>query len=340
MRNLGYCNFAKTVLMLLVVLCHSAAFYGGNWFRVCTASETNEVLAILSSWLGTFHVEGFTLISGYIYYYIKYEKEGYQDFRKYIKNKFKRLLVPYIAISLFWIIPIGAFFYSYSLIDVIEDYALGESPSQLWFLLMLFNVFVIYDYILTKIKCGQIVLVFILFASGIVLGNVVPNIFQIMTSMRYLLFFYIGCMIRKKYSDMQSDKMLIFGIIFLFVNLVFFTLLNTDIFENGIIGKVMSLLSRNLCDVSGAIMAFLLLSYLASKLRWDNKIFTNLTIVSFPIYLFHQQIIYVLLWNFQSFINSYVMCALNFLLSILVSYYISLILMKHKFTRFLIGIKQ
>lgn len=151
MRNLSYCNFAKTVLMLLVVLCHSAAFYGGNWFRVCTVSETNEVLAILSSWLGTFHVEGFTLISGYIYYYIKYEKEGYQDFRKYIKNKFKRLLVPYIAISLFWVIPIRTFFYSYSLIDVVKDYALGESPSQLWFLLMLFNVFVIYDYILNPL---------------------------------------------------------------------------------------------------------------------------------------------------------------------------------------------
>lgn len=339
MRNLSYCNFAKTVLMLLVVLCHSAAFYGGNWFRVCTVSETNEVLAILSSWLGTFHVEGFTLISGYIYYYIKYEKGGYQDFRMYIKNKFKRLLVPYIAISLLWIIPIGTFFYSYSLIDVIKDYALGESPSQLWFLLMLFNVFVIYDYFLTKIKRGQIVLVFIIFIGGIVLGSVCPNIFQILTSMRYLLFFYSGCMIRKKYSDMQSDKMLIFGILFLLVNLVFFTLLNLDIFANGIIGKVMSLLSRIICDVSGAIMAFLLLSFLASKLRWDNKLFTNLTIVSFPIYLFHQQIIYVLLWNFQSLINPYVMCALNFLLSILVSYYISLMLMKHKVIKFLIGIK-
>lgn len=339
MRNLSYCNFAKTVLMLLVVLCHSAAFYGGNWFRACTVSETNEVLAILSSRLGTFHVEGFTLISGYIYYYIKYEKEGYQDFRKYIKNKFKRLLVPYIAISLLWIIPIGTFFYSYSLIDVIKYYALGESPSQLWFLLMLFNVFVIYDYILTKIKRGQIVLVFIIFIGGIVLGSFCPNIFQILTSMRYLLFFYIGCMIRKRYSDMQSDKMLIFGILFLLVNLVFFTLLNLEIFADGIIGKVMTLLSRNLCDISGAIMAFLLLSFLASKLRWDNKLFTNLTIVSFPIYLFHQQIIYVLLWNFQSFINPYVMCALNFLLSILVSYYISLMLMKHKVTKFLIGIK-
>ena len=325
--------------MLLVVLCHSAAFYGGNWFRVCTVSEVNEVLAILSSWLGTFHVEGFTLISGYIYYYIKYEKGGYQDFRKYVRNKSKRLLVPYITISLLWVIPIGVFFYSYSLVEVIKDYVLGESPSQLWFLLMLFNVFVIYDCILTRISVGKIVLVFILFVGGVVLGNVCPNIFQILTSMKYLLFFYIGCIIRKRYPDMQSDKMLIFGIMFLLVNLVFFAILNLEIFVDGIIGKVMALLSRNLCEISGAIMAFLLLSFLASKLRWDNKLFTNLTIVSFPIYLFHQQFIYVLLWNFQSFVNSYIMCCVNFLFSILASYYISRMLMKFKVVKHLIGVK-
>lgn len=154
MNNLSYCNFAKTVLMLSVVLCHSAAFYGGNWFNACTVVETNKVLTLLSSWLGTFHVEGFTLISGYIYYYIKYEKDGYQDFGKYIKNKYKRLLVPYIAVSCFWVIPIGAIFYSYSLIDIVKNYALGESPSQLWFLLMLFNVFIIYDSIITKFNRG------------------------------------------------------------------------------------------------------------------------------------------------------------------------------------------
>lgn len=154
MNNLGNCNFAKTVLMLFVVLCHSAAFYGGNWFSACPTSEINTFLALLSSWLGTFHVEGFTLISGYIYYHIKYEKKGYPDFREYIRNKSNRLLIPYVSISLFWVIPIGSIFYSYSFYDVIEKYVLGESPSQLWFLLMLFNVFLIYDYVIAKLNWG------------------------------------------------------------------------------------------------------------------------------------------------------------------------------------------
>lgn len=340
MNNLSYCNFAKTMLMLSVVLCHSAAFYGGNWFNACTVSETNRVLTLLSSWLGTFHVEGFTLISGYIYYYIKYEKKGYQDICKYIKNKYKRLLVPYIAVSLFWVVPIGSLFYSYSTIDIVEMYVLGKSPSQLWFLLMLFNVFIIYDSIITKFnRGGQFLLVIIFFISGFVLGKIFPNIFQLLTSMRFLLYFYIGCIIRKKYPNIQPNKMLLLGIIFLIINLTCFTFLNLDLSINVNIIKGINLIVRCICEISGAIMAFLLLSYCASKIHWENKFVTNLTIVSFPIYLFHQQIIYVLLWNFQSMINPYIMSALCFLCSIIVSYCISLILMKYKVTKNLIGIK-
>lgn len=340
MNNLNYCNFAKTVLMLFVVLCHSVAFYAGNWFTVCPAFETNRVLGTLATWLGTFHVQGFTLISGYIYYYIKNEKKGYQDFRMYISNKFKRLLIPYISISLFWVIPFGFLFYSYGLIDILDNYILGKSPSQLWFLLMLFNVFVIYDIIIERLRGAyQILFIALLFVGGISLGIVFPNVFQILTSMRFILFFYIGYMIRKKYPDLQPDSMLRYGIIFLLLNISFFTLLNFDISDNSIVAKGISLIEKNICDVCGAVMAFLLLSYIASQCRWETSFFRTLSIVSFPIYLFHQQIIYVLLWNFQSLLNPYLMCAINLLGSLLISYSISIILMKHGVTKKIIGIK-
>lgn len=340
MNNLNYCNFAKTVLMLFVVLCHSAAFYAGNWFTVCPASETNRVLGTLATWLGTFHVQGFTLISGYIYFYIKNEKKCYLDFRMYISNKFKRLLIPYISISLFWVIPFGSLFYSYGSIDILNNYVLGESPSQLWFLLMLFNVFVIYDIIVARLRGAyQILFIVLLFVGGISLGKLIPNVFQILTSMRFILFFYIGCLIRKKYSDLQPDRMLRYGIIFLLLNISFFTLLNLNVSDNSIVAKGISLIAKNICDVCGAIMSFLLLSYIASKCRWETSFFRTLSIVSFPIYLFHQQIIYILLWNFQSSLNPYLMCAINLLGSLLVSYSISMVLMKQSVTKKIIGIK-
>ena len=141
--NLSYCNFAKTVLMLIVVLCHSAVFYGGNWFTVLEPTQTNQYLTSLSSWLGTFHVQAFTLISGYIFYFLRKESGRYSDFKSFIINKARRLLVPYFAVSLFWVIPIGCMFYNYTINEVFNQFVLVQSPAQLWFLLMLFNVFMI-----------------------------------------------------------------------------------------------------------------------------------------------------------------------------------------------------
>lgn len=171
------------------------------------------------------------------------------------------------------------------------------------------------------------------------MGKIFSNVFQILTSMRFLLFFYIGCIIRKKHPNIQSNIMLLYGLLFLIINLICFTFLNIDLSINVNIIKGINLIVRCICEVSGAIMAFLLLSCCASKIHWEHKFVTNLTIVSFPIYLFHQQIIYVLLWNFQSMINPYIMCTLNFLCSIIVSYCISLTLMKYKVTKNIIGIK-
>ena len=250
------------------------------------------------------------------------------------------MLIPYISISLFWVIPFGFLFYSYGPIDVLYNYVLGESPSQLWFLLMLFNVFVIYDIIVERLRGAyQILFIALLFVGGISLGKVFPNVFQILTSMRFILFFYIGCMIRKKHPDLQPDSMLRYGIIFLLLNIFFFTLLFFDISDNSIVAKGISLIAKNICDVCGTVMAFLLLSYIASKCRWETSFFRTLSIVSFPIYLFHQQIIYVLLWKYQSLLNPYLMCAINLLGSLLISYSISIILMKHGVTKKIIGIK-
>lgn len=66
-RSLETLDLIKIVLMASVVLSHSVAFYGGGWFAPCILINDNEYLGIFSKWLGTFCVEGFTLVSGYIY---------------------------------------------------------------------------------------------------------------------------------------------------------------------------------------------------------------------------------------------------------------------------------
>ena len=162
-RDLNYdlllCSFSKVVLLLLVVICHSGSFWCGDWFSVIQPVDDNTFLSYLSKWLGTFHIFGFALISGYIYYYIRYEKLSYEYFSVFLKNKTQRLLVPYAFVCLFWVIPISYLFYHYPGNVIISKFLLGKGPSQLWFLLMLLWTFV-FSYYLSDFYRRHIILSF------------------------------------------------------------------------------------------------------------------------------------------------------------------------------------
>lgn len=48
----------------------------------------------------------FIFISGFIYSYNKLERDKYSDKNLFIENKFKRLIIPYILVGVFYVIPI------------------------------------------------------------------------------------------------------------------------------------------------------------------------------------------------------------------------------------------
>ena len=97
--ELRNCNFVKTVLMILVVLYHGRVFWTEGWFSVLSPDISCKALGVFSKWLNTFHIYGFTLASGYIYYHIRYEKGRYDRFIPFVLNKAKRLLIPYYFIN-------------------------------------------------------------------------------------------------------------------------------------------------------------------------------------------------------------------------------------------------
>lgn len=142
-RELNNCNFVKTILMIIVVLYHCMIFWTGTWFNE-TPVYSSALLKFLSQWLNSFHIYGFALVSGYLFYFSRYEKRSYEKFIPFIINKAKRLLVPYWAISFIWVIPISSIFFGFSIERILKNFILGFAPEQLWFLLMLFNVFLIF----------------------------------------------------------------------------------------------------------------------------------------------------------------------------------------------------
>lgn len=67
-NNLNNSVFVKTILMLLVILGHACAFWSGHWFTENPAIQS-QGLNILYSWVNSFHIFAFALVSGYIFTY-------------------------------------------------------------------------------------------------------------------------------------------------------------------------------------------------------------------------------------------------------------------------------
>lgn len=270
---------------------------------------------------------------------------GYSSYKNLIKNKAKRLLIPYIFTVIVWVIPIELLLSSHrGDRSFFHLYVLGEGPSQLWFLLMLFDVFIIVYPIRNMLlkPFNGLVLSMIFYGAGVI-GNVIfPNIFQIWTSFQYILFFYIGMHIRIRQDEGKSFLMnkIPWWIWIIIHELVFILYFPIQDLDNGIFEKLVRKGFMMIYYVIGAISAFVILQKIAEWIPWKKqKFFRILSMFSMPMYLFHQQIIYfVILW-LDGRVSPGLNAAANFIISFSVSLIISRILMEFKTTRFLIGEK-
>lgn len=199
-KQLENCTFVKTVLMLLVILYHSCAFWTGSWFPAMEQAKMAPVLGLFAQWLNSFHVYTFALVSGYLFSYLKYEKRKYESLALFVGNKAKRLLVPYVTVSIVWAIPVGQYFYHYGAGEIITRYALATSPSQLWFLMMLFWCF-IGAWLLSRAIENNSVLAIVIaigsFGIGFIGGLHIPNYFCIWTAFQFFPYFVLGMKLRQ-----------------------------------------------------------------------------------------------------------------------------------------------
>lgn len=343
-KELKNCTFAKTVLMLLIVIYHSMLFWTGGWLSETSPVFPSPLLGHISRYLTSFHIYAFALVSGYIFYFVKFEKGGYKKPSSFLKNKFSRLIIPYIFVSLIWAIPFYLFVNKGSFFGVINKFVLAIAPDQLWFLVMLFVVFAIAFFMANMWKdrpyLGMFSVVFI-YLFQIVGQRIAPNIFSIWSACAYLPVFYVGFKLRQyshgenKFFDMlRKIPSIIYIIAHLGVYILYLYIKTFDakIFTLMEIGVNFSL------RVMGGVMAFFVLTKLGTYFA-DKKAFVYLSKVSMPVYLFHQQIIYLTTVYLNGLINPYLHSAVNFIVSFAVSVIISEILLKFKMTRLLVGEK-
>lgn len=340
MKELDNCKFVKTILMIIILAYHSCIFWAGEWIPGIIVQIKAPLLVNFAGWLSTFHIYGFTLVSGYLFYFLKCERGKYSSFIPFAVNKAKRLLVPYAFVSAIWAIPFAVYYLQYDGFEIIKRFVLGASPSQLWFLLMLFFVFMIF-YPLTSFferhNVGGAIVALAIYGVGMVGSMVLPNVFQILTACQYLVFFWLGFKIRQYGSKVL---MRIPSLVWVAADVLLFTLVQYLSGFDATLIKLLNLGLTFLLHIIGALMAFVVLQKLANRVNWkESKVFTLLSKNSMPVYLFHQQVIYVFISLLNGVINPYLHAGINFVGALSISLLISTLLMKFKWTRFLIGEK-
>lgn len=324
--------------MLIVVIYHCILFWNGTWFTGAPVFQAKPLVQI-AAWMNTFHIYGFTLVSGYIFYHVKCNAGRYGDYWHFLLNKAKRLLIPYVFVIIIWVAPFQYLFFQPSIAELVEKYVLGTSPSQLWFLLMLFGVFAIM-WPLSTLLCKHDVIgaaiVFSLYLLSILGSYAIPNVFQVWTACRYCVFFWMGMKMCQYGTEILREIPIW---VWVAVDIVLFVVVQSIPTDN-MVFKLLRLGLNLLLNMIGALMAFITLGKLSEIVHWkENKVFSCFSKYSFPIYLFHQQLVYCMIWLLNGKINPYVNVLANIVFALAGSLCISWVLMGIKATRVLIGEK-
>lgn len=285
--------------MILVVFAHVTRMYTPK--AAISLNVNSNFLNLLTEWIYTFHMPIFVTISGAVYYYIKREKSKYSDFKMFITNKIKRLLIPYIFFAIVIVLPtlyycnlIKEDFYSYC----IRCFFLAQEPRHLWYLVMLFNTLIIFNYFEKYIFQNKVIILLLTLILHFGAYSFPLNIFQIPNTIYYSFYFMLGYYFQynrntiAKYASKINKKYITF---FLFLSLITIYFL----YQIGSIKPTISLFS---CSILGIAFIYLISDIISSKRQiTQNYIYKIISKNNFGIYLFHPMIIYFIFHNIRNF---------------------------------------
>jgi hypothetical protein len=261
----------------------------------------------------------------------------YQTFNVLIKKKFDRLLIPFIVVGVLWMQPIR-YAIHYPLLrsgaDIIslflENVFMGKDPGSLWFLLMLFNVFIIFYFIEKIFSFNLIPYVILLMTLGCFCYihfhgwtfDDAASLFQNKATVKYFPFFCLGYLLRRYYVHVKP--IFIKKRSFIFAFLIHFAMC-IIVLKGNIVNQNTHLI-RLYFEVLGPILSIIawygLVNYiLNSNLDiCNNKVMKLIEKNSFAIYVFHEPVVLVILsYLVKQQIRPIILVSICFFMSISIS---------------------
>ena len=161
MKRINEYDILKVLTIILVVLSHTTYYkissnYGGIDYQHFLVSENSiflyKVFDKIRLVLYYFHMPLFMALSGALFY-TQVQKNKWVSLADLMKNKFKRLMIPFFLFTIFYTLPIKYFSSYFKDIGIIKAvigqlFLLGN--SHLWYLYALFIIFFISFYVFKK----------------------------------------------------------------------------------------------------------------------------------------------------------------------------------------------
>ena len=316
MKKINYnIVFIRFLAILIVMFGHSIIIYDSNWGLFTTTVNSNT-LVFIKHIINIIQMPIWFAMAGYLYYFsLKKNKNILSVF----KDKFKKLLLPFLIIGLMYLIPIRYLVSYFNYVDhsiiynIIHNLILGFDNGHLWYLPTLFIIFLIFNFYKDNNKYIDIV-IFILLIYLNIISNHFPTYLYYVNF--YLLFFYLGILFNK--YNLISNLKTYYSIIIILILIIYNLFIN-----NSLILLLVQFISL--------ILLFKIDFTKLGKLKIINCISNN----SYGMYLFHSPLVY-LTFKFLPNISPILMIVINFIVFGSISYIITYLIRKTKF-KFIIG---
>lgn len=329
----------RTILALLIVFMHSFTCYNGSW-----KEPAGYVDIPLYKWLArisfAYTLEAFVFISGYLFAFQRITLKRTGGGISLIVNKLKRLILPSIIFSIIYFL----LFYEYKGLGN-AVYSIINGCGHMWYLPMLFWCF-IFGWLLEQIKIKDRWKIAFLIVLNIF--NFVSIPFQITPALTYVVYFYGGFVVYKHSDEIKnaitSQKLVISWIVFavLFVICRPFrdVLVPSDTSSN--IMKLLLIVGNHACQLlyaSAGLVAFYCTAVYFTQRHQLSEATQKIAVCCFGIYLFQQFVLQFLYYktDFPLWVGPFWLPWCGFVMALFVSYILSVLLLKTKIGRLLIG---
>ncbi|MCT1216201.1 acyltransferase [Latilactobacillus curvatus] len=349
MKRLDNIVIMRVFAIITVVMGHSMIIFSDSWnyYQLSNSSQFFNYFKII---INIYQMPIFFFVSGYLFYYLKVELGKYESKKKFLNNKFKRLVIPYFFVAIFYMVPLrilGSYpnYINKSFFEIIlRDIILGADSGNLWFLPVLFLIFFFFRYIFFSEKLEfmreKYYLWLIIFLICANISVLVPNVLFVKNFLQYLIYFFLGYSFKEVIMPSKitfSRKGLI--ILLAIGSMSFF---QQVFFVKG--NSIYLAALRFNVNVLSAIASCILIYIISDKIILKDTSIANNVILkkidedSFGIYLFHSPLLYPILNQLNGkYINPFILVPLLFIFILLSSWGITLLLSSNEYTKFIVG---